>query len=157
MPEPRVSRSERYLRFSQRSMALVLCLVLTLGAVGLAMALRPEIGSRWMVQLGWMYPIAITIAFGVLQRTMLPGERWSPDAPEARVILHDEWRRANMDRALRGAFIVVLVVQVPLGLALAHLPTLRAVMAMAVATSVLGMATLLALFLFFGREAGDER
>jgi hypothetical protein len=156
MPEPRESRSERYLRFSQRSMVLVLCLVLTLGALGLAMALRPEVGSRWMVRAGWMLPIAIPLAFGVLQRT-LRGDRWRPDAPEARAILQDEWRRTNLDRALRVAFVVVLAAQVPLGLAVAHLPTVRAVMAMAVATSVLGMATFLALFLFFGREAGDER
>jgi hypothetical protein len=157
MPELQESRSERYLRFSQRSLVLALCLVLVIGTLALATALQPEIGSRWMVQAGWALPIAITIAIAVLQRTTLRGDRWRPDAPEAQAILQDEWRRTSMDRALRAAFIVVLVAQAPLGLSLAHLPALRAVMAMAVATSVLGITTLLALFLFFGREAGDER
>jgi hypothetical protein len=156
MPEPRESRSERYLRFSQRSLAILLGLVLTMGALGLAITLRPEIGSRWMVQAGWMLPTAMVLALGALQQTMLRGERWRADAPEVRAIREDEWRQANMNRALRAALGVVLVAQVPLGLSLGQLPAMRAVMAMAVATSVLGMATLLALFLFFGREAGVE-
>lgn len=155
MTDSAEARSERYVRFSQRSLLLVLVLVLALGALGLAAALRPELGARWMVQAGWMLPIAIVIAVGALQRTTLRGARWRPDAPEAQAVLRDEWRRASMDRALRVAFVVVLVAQVPLAVLLAPLPSLRAVLAMAVATSVLGLAAFLALFLFFGRERTD--
>jgi len=57
--------------------------------------------------------------------------------------------------AMRVAFIVVLIAQIPIGLLVAHLPSLRAVMAMAISTLTLGMATLIALFLFFSREEQD--
>lgn len=147
------SRTERYLRFSQGSLAVALGLVLAIGALGLAAVLRPETGARWMVQAGWMLPAAIVIAVGALRRATLRSDRWRPEAAEAQAVLRDEWRQASLDRALRWAFVVVLLAQVPLALGLARLPALRAVLAMAVATSVLGLATLLALFLWFGRAA----
>ncbi|HEU4699110.1 MAG TPA: hypothetical protein VFS40_08020 [Gemmatimonadales bacterium] len=153
MSAARESRSERYLRFSQGSLAIALCLVLGLGALGLALVLRPETGARWMGQAGWMLPCAVVIAVGALRRATLRGDRWHPASAEAQAVLQDEWRRASLDRALRWAFVVVLLAQVPLALGLARLPALRAVLAMAVATSVLGLATLLALFLCFARDA----
>lgn len=148
------SRAERYLRFSRRGMIVVLVLVLVLGASCLAMALRPESASPKMVQAGSILFLAITLSLGVLQRT-LRGARWNPDVPEVRAIMQDEWRRASMDRAIRIALTVVLIAQVPIGLALSHLPTLRAVMAMATVTTMLGMATLIAFFLYFDRETHD--
>ncbi len=69
--------------------------------------------------------------------------------------MDDEWRRMNLNRAMRFAFTGVLILQVPLGLTLAHLPALRAVMAMATATTTVGMATLISLFLYFDRETRD--
>lgn len=149
------SRAERYLRFTRGSMVLTLVVILVLGAWCLAMAFAADGGAPWGSRLGWILPIGMPIAFGILQRTTLRGERWDPKAPEARVILRDEWRRANMDRAMRVALIVVLVAQVPLGLAFTQIPTLRALMAMAAATTTLGMATVIACFLYFDRDARD--
>jgi uncharacterized membrane protein len=89
-----------------------------------------------------------------LQRT-LGDDRWDPRTAEVRAILEDEWRQRNMNRARRVAFAVVLVVQLPLGLLLAALPPLQAVMAMAAVTITVGLATLLALFLYFDRDTAD--
>lgn len=157
MRGPEETRAERYLRFSHGSMIASLVLVLALGGLCIAMAFRSDGGSWWMAQAGWVLVVAISVGLVVLQKTTLRGERWNPAAPEARAILQDEWRRTNMDRAMRAALVVVLVAQLPLGLLLARLPSLHAVMAMAASTATLGLATLIALFLFFSREKRDGR
>src|SRR3954469_25795278 len=76
MSETPPSRAERYFRFSQGSLVLALWLVLTLGALGLAVALDPESGARGMARAGWMLPVAIAIAAAGLSRSSLRGERW---------------------------------------------------------------------------------
>lgn len=149
------SRSEKYLRYSHRSMVVVLALMVTIGSVSLAMALQPDgVVARWMPRLSAIVPIAIVLVAGALAAT-LRGDRWDPNAPEARAIVQDEWRRLNMARAMRGAFVVVVAAQVPLALWLGTLPSPRAAMAIAITTMTLGVATLSALFLIFEREEGD--
>ena len=146
------SRSEKYLRFSRRSMTVILLLVVAVGGVSVAMAIRPG-SPRWPQAIVPLWIVAIALAVG-LQRT-LGRDRWDPRTPEVRAIVGDEWRRENMDRARRVAFAVVVGAQLPLGLVLASLPPIRAVMAMAAATITLGLATLLGLFLYFDRDAVD--
>jgi hypothetical protein len=145
-------RAEEYLRFSRRSMTVLLLLIIAVGGLCVAMAIRPW-APMWSQAMPALWIIGAAIALG-LQRT-LGGERWDPRAPEVRVIVEDEWRRSNMNRARRIAFAVVLGTQVPLGLLLARLPPLQAVMGMAAATITLGLATLIALFLYFDRDAPD--
>jgi hypothetical protein len=132
-------------------MTVLLLLVVAFGAVCVAMAFRPS--HTWPRAVVPLTFIMALIAIG-LQRT-LGGERWDPRLPEVRAIVEDEWRRSNMNRARHAAFAVVLVVQLPLGLVLAGLPSLQALMAMAAATITLGLATLLGLFLYFDRDAAD--
>lgn len=146
------TRSEKYLRFSRRSMVVTLLLVLAVGGVCVVMAIQ-SFAPVWSRATPALWIVAVVIIAG-LQRT-LGGDRWNPRAPEARAIVEDEWRRANMDRARRAAFATVLGAQVPLGLVLASLPSLQAVMAMAAATITLGLATLIALFLYFDRDEHD--
>lgn len=146
------TRSEKYLRFSRRSMVVTLLIVLAVGGVCVVMAIRP-FAPVWSRATPALWIVAVVLIAG-LQRT-LGGDRWNPRAPEARAIVEDEWRRANMDRARRVAFATVLGAQVPLGLVLASLPSLQAVMAMAAATITLGLATLIALFLYFDRDEHD--
>lgn len=155
MTEPTNTRSERYLRFSHQSMVVLLVLILAVGALCLAMAFRRDGGSWWMAQAGWVLSIGGAITLGVMQKVTLRGDRWDPATPEVQVIMHDEWRRTNMARAMRVAFVTILAAQIPIGLLVAHLPSLRAVMAMAIATLTLGLVTLIALFLFFSREERD--
>jgi hypothetical protein len=154
MKESDETRAERYLRFSQSGMIVTLVLVLALGGICIAMAFSPDGGAaRWMSRSGWLLAVAIAIAVVMLQTATLRGERWKPDAPEARAIAGDEWRQANMNRAMRAAFLILLVAQLPLALLLARLPSLRAVMAMAAATATLGLASFIALYLFLSRDA----
>lgn len=157
MNDSEETRAERYLRFSQGSMIVTLVLVLALGGICVGMALEPDVGSRWMARSGGMLAVAIAIAVVTLQPATLRRDRWNPDAPEARAILHDEWRRTNMDRAMRVAFVVVIGAQIPLALLLARLPSLRAVTAMAAATTTLGLATFIALYLLLSRQGRDGR
>lgn len=159
MRDSNETRAERYLRFSQSGLVVTLVLIVVLGGICIAMAFAPDAGARLMARSGWMLAVAIAIAVVMLQAATLRGERWRPDAPEALAIARDEWRRSNMDRAMRAAFLILLVAQLPLALLFARLPSLRAVMAMAAATATLGMVSFIALFLFLDRDAGeiDER
>lgn len=152
MTDPTEARAERYLRFSRRSTTVLLLLVIAIGGMCVAMAIRP-LTPAWSRAVPALWIVAVVLAAG-LQRT-LGGDRWDPRIPEVRAIVEDEWRQRNMDRARRVAFVVVFAAQLPLGLLLARLPSLQAVMAMAAATITLGMATLLALFLHFDRDAAD--
>lgn len=154
MASPTESRSEKYLRFSRRSMVVLLLLVLAVGGTCVAMAFLPPL-PRWPGATLPLWITAVVIVLGLRWTTR--GDRWDLEAPEARVIVEDEWRRSNMDRARRVAFVVVLGAQLPLGLLLSSLPSLRAVMAMAFATITIGLATLLALFLYLDRDTVDAR
>jgi hypothetical protein len=155
MTEASDSRAERYLRYSHRGMVVVLVLMVDIGCVWLAVAVNPDgVAARWLPRLSAALPIAITLIAGALLAT-LRGDRWDPNAPEARAIMQDEWRRSNMARAMRGAFVAVIATQVPLAMWLGTLPSPRGVMAMAIATMTLGMVTLSALFLFFERDGDD--
>jgi hypothetical protein len=83
---------------------------------------------------------------------LMRGRTWDPKGLEMKKIQQDEFRQMNLSRAQRASLITVLVLQIPLGLLFAHLPGMRAVMAMGAATITLAMALLIALFLFFDRE-----
>ena len=168
--EPRMTEPapdpELLLRLHRRSMVHILILIVAFGAFLIASALWPNATLlRWVEQAPWLIPMAI-ILFVVVQQTSLRKHRFTMDAPEFKAIIRDEWRRRSMDRATRGALIVVLVAQVPLGLLISYLPTaqlplgrllsdlptLRAVMGMAVSTITLGLAAQVGLFLFFDRK-----
>ncbi len=147
--------SEQLVRFSRRSMGTLLVIVLAFGAVTLAMTLWPEgATSRFMARASVYIPVAIAILFAAW-RGALRGRHWDPRSREAKAILNDELRQTGLNRASRAALIVVLVAQLPLALLfgiLAPMPALRTGLAMSEATITLGMATFIALFLFFDRE-----
>ena len=156
------SRSELFLRFTRRSMLIVLLLILSLGLMSLAMALRPEAEiSRFFERASWVIPIGIVIAVVALQ-TSQRKHHFTPGSAEVKAVMNDELRRTSLDRARFIAFLVVLIAQVPfallfsqtpLGLGLsADLPAYRAVMAMAVSTITLGMTVFIVSFLVLDRE-----
>ena len=146
------SRSERYLRFSRRSMTVLMLLVLAIGATAVALAVHPA-SPAWPRAMVPLWIIAVAIAVG-LQRT-LGGDRWDPRSPEARAIADDEFRRDNLNRARRVALVVVLSAQLPLGLLFAALPPQRSTLAMAASTITIGLTTLLAFFLYLDRDPAD--
>ena len=143
-------------RFSRRSMVTLLFVVALLGGTALALILSPAGAvGRSAERALWLIPLVMAIAFAAVQ-TSLKGRRWDPASPEVTAIMQDEWRRTNMDRAFRFSLIVVLAAQWPLGMligVMAGVPSIRTAMAMAAASITLGLMTLIALFLFFGRES----
>jgi uncharacterized membrane protein len=152
MSQPTDEHTELFLQFSQRKLTTLLLIVLAVGAVGLALMLTPT-GSVWRaVSRVSLVPVAVAIVL-IVQMT-LRGRRWSPDSPEVRMAMQDEWRRTNMNRASRLALVVVLLAQWPLALVLGftQIPAPRGAMAMAMASITIGLATQIALFLFFDRE-----
>ena len=146
--------TEQFLRFSRRSMSALLAIVIVLGGTAIALTLSPAGAvSRSAARGAWLIPVGIAIF--VAAQSSRRGRRWSPDSPEVRTVMQDEWRRTNMHRASRAALIVVLIAQWPLALTLgfaAQLPPPRAAGAMATSTLTLGLATLMAVFLFLDRE-----
>jgi hypothetical protein len=145
---------EHFARFSRRSMFALLAVVLLTGGTGIALAFSPQGAvARSVARGAWFIPVAITMFIAV--QCSMRGRRWSPDAPEVKAIMQDEWRRTNMDRAARLALIIVLLGQWPLALIvgfLFELPPPRTAMAMAASVTTLGLATMITLFLFFDRE-----
>jgi hypothetical protein len=149
-------RAERYLRYSHHGMVTIFVLVIAVGGAFLAVALNPDgMVARWMPRLALSAPIGIALIAGALQWT-LRGDRWEPGSAEARTVLDDEWRQIGLARAARWALGAVLVAQVPLALWLGALPAPRGVLAQAVATMTLGMATLVGLFLLFQRAGRND-
>lgn len=148
--------SEHLVRLGRRGMSALLVMVLVFGSAILAMTLWPDAaGSRWVEHAPWLFPITGIVLFMGLRMMLFKGHRWDPRSPAVRAILRDELRQSSLNRASRAALLVVLIAQVPLGLLfgmLAHVPIARATLAMANTTITLGMATFIALFLFFDRE-----
>lgn len=152
MTDPTTDRSELLLRYSRRSMFVSLLFILAMGSLAIALAISPDgAASRVVVGAPWLIPIAIVIVVGAMQAT-LRGNRWTPRSPEVQAIMSDEWRRSNIDRALRVAFVAVLIGQIPLALLFTVLPAQRALFAMAASTITLGLALVAGLFLVFDRE-----
>lgn len=135
-------------------MAILLVIILLLGATGIALTISPEGAvARSSARAAWFIPIAIAIIAGV--QTSFGRRRWDPKSEEVKLILEDEWRRTNMARATRAALVTVLVAQTPLAWTfgfLTQLPPPRLAFAMAISTITLGLATVLALFLIFDRD-----
>jgi hypothetical protein len=157
LPEPSKNRSSHdetdlLLRASRRALFIVLLMVLALGATVLGRALWPDsVLATWPARLPWLLPILVVV-MGVAGRLLMRGRTWDPKGLEMKKIQHDEFRQINLSRAQRAALIGTLVLQLPLGLLFAHLPAMRAVMAMGVTTITLAITILVALFLLFDRD-----
>ncbi len=147
------NQTESILRLARRNLFIVLLLILLLGGTLLSNVFQPDSPfSRWPSELPWLLPVGMVILF----TTSMARVRWDPQSPEVRAILSDEWRRLNLHRAMRIAFFIVLIAQVPQTFLFMQLPVLRALMGMATATITLAMSAFLALFLIFDRDTSHE-
>ena len=97
----------------------------------------------------WLLPLAIAALFLVFNAPLRRSFR--PTDPDVKAMLNDEFRQANLARAQRVAFVVVLVAQIPLATFVSGLNTVGAVTVMSVATITVAMAALIASFLYFDR------
>lgn len=152
------SRMERYIRFSHRGMVALLVLTLLTGGIFLIIALDPDgTVARGMPRIAGLIPVGIILVVAGLTAT-LRGDRWEPQAPEARAVLDDAWRQTNLARAARLTLALMILAQMPLGFLLRDLPAPRGVFAMAIATMTFGMALLVGTFLYFDHQqgGGDE-
>ncbi|HEY5611350.1 MAG TPA: hypothetical protein VIL97_09100 [Thermoanaerobaculia bacterium] len=146
-------RSELFLRFSRQRMIALLVVVVLLGASALALMISPT-REIWR-SASYAAIASVAIALIVVVALSLRRRQWSPTAREVTVVMQDEWRRTNMERASRAALITVLAVQYPFvmifGFAM-DLPAPRGAFAMAASTITLGLTTMIGLFLYFDRE-----
>lgn len=155
MTSPTPSRTDLYQAYSHRSMILILALALLVGGLTLVVFFDPDgVVAHGLPRAAVLVPIAIALSVAGLYAT-LRGQRWEPSAPDGRAVLEDEWRQQSLTRALRGAFGVVLAAQAPLAVCLAGRPGPESVVAMAIVTMCLGLATLSGLFLVFDRRGSD--
>ena len=147
------NQTDLILRLARRNLFILLIGLLLLCGTLLSNVFRPDAAfSRWPSTMPWLLPVAITIFVA----TSIGRGRLNPKSAEVRVVLGDEWRQVNLTRAMRFAFFVVLVAQVPQAFLFLRLPVLRAVMGMAVATITVAMITLITLFLIFDRDQSHE-
>lgn len=152
MTESTQSRTDIYLRFTRRGLVGVLFMIVIFGAIGLAGALQPHGAFAANTQrFSWVIPIAIAVLASSLI-TFQRRHRFTPDSPEVNAVMKDELRRANMDRARAAAFVIILLVQVPMALFLSRWPSFAALLAMAVATITIAMSSLIVFFLAFDRD-----
>lgn len=146
---------DRVLRWSRRSLVVVLVMLFIAAATLIAHALRPgSLLADWPSKAPWLIPTAAAIlatTSGLLTR----GHR-APAEEAKRVlrrVVEDEFRQTNLARAQRLALMVVVVAQAPLAaLALSGLTTAAAVTVMSVTTAMLGIGTVIVSFLVFDRE-----
>ena len=148
------NQTDLILRLARRNLYILLIGVLLICGTLLGNVFRPDAAfSRWPSTMPWLLPVAISIIFAA---TSMGRGRLNPKSPELQVVLGDEWREVNLTRAMRIAFFVVLIAQVPQAFLFLQLPVLRAVMGMAVATITVAMTTFITLFLIFDREQSHE-
>jgi hypothetical protein len=147
------NQTDLILRLARRNLFIVLIGLLLISATLLSNVFRPDAAfSRWPSTVPWLLPVAIVILFA----TSMGRGRLNPKSAELQAVLGDEWRQVNLMRAMRIAFFVVLIAQVPQAFLFLQLPVLRAVMGMAVATITVAMTTLITLFLIFDRDQSHE-
>ncbi len=145
-------RVEMFLRTSRRALGVLLLLVFILEATVIAIAFWPATWlAEWPTRFPLAFPFLVLLAFMALRLTR-DGRELRANAPEAKVVVNDEFRQANLLRAQRWAFILVLIAQVPLGLLFMRVSVTRAVLGMGGTTIALGMSAVILLFLFFDRE-----
>jgi hypothetical protein len=153
---PVEDQTELLLRASRQALFVVLVMVLVLGTTLLANAIWPGNAiAEWPARLPWLIPVS-AVAITLALRMQLRGRKWDPNAPEVKAIEQDEFRKANLDRARKASLIIVLIAQLPFAFAFLRLSTFHALMAMATSTITLGMASMIAFFLFFDRDQSNE-
>ncbi len=149
MVKDQQDRGEQALRQVRQGLWMVLGVLVLLAAFAALQAYDPGtvLAQRSARALPALLPVLIVVVFAWQQST----RRLSVKDAEMQAVLKDEFRRANLDRAFRAAFLVLLGVQVPLALLCRTLPSERAVWCMVAFSCFAGMVALLGSFLFYDR------
>ncbi len=153
MSNPEVKDSERYYRAYQRSMVLGLLFAVCLGGYNVA-----ELSGGGDAGLGGLLIAAGYLALLLIVLLVtLRGRLWHARGPGERTVLNDEWVRVNRGRAFEIAFWAMIVVQVPLMLFMAVVPSRpeKGIVGMGTMTIVVGLLAFFAAFLYHSRQPSD--
>jgi hypothetical protein len=152
MEKAPTDRTEMFLRYLRRLQYVVLAGMIPMLFYGILTAWDNEARfERYQFALLILCPIILTLGVLWLQLS-LKGNRYSLKDPDVKAIIKDEYRRLSFDRSLRVAFLVVMVVQIPLARLLSLRPSADSLYHMATFTFFIGFISLIAAFLVFERD-----
>ncbi len=152
MTQPEAHRTEFFLRYMKRLASICLAGLVPALCYGVLTAWDRE-GQHERLQLGILLlsPIILTLglAWVLFSRR---GVSITNDDPALQAVAKDEFRRLNAMRAFRVAFLIVMVVQLPLAWLLGLRPSPDSLAHMGTFTWFIGAIAFLSAFLFFDRD-----
>ena len=138
-------------RYSRWSLYFALALLLALGAYAVLIHAYPDSPAAAMAhRLAILLPVAMVIALAALRST-LHGVRAHPREAAMKAVLNDELRTQSLHRAYRNGLVAVLGVQPLLVFVLSSQTLPFPLLAMACATLLIGVATVLCSLLAYDR------
>ncbi len=138
-------------RYSRWSLYFALALLLALGAYAVLIHVYPDSAAAAMAhRLAILLPVPMVIALAALRST-LHGVRAHPREAAMKAVLNDELRTQSLNRAYRNGLVAVLVVQPLLVFVLSSQTLSFPLLAMACATLLIGVATVLCSLLAYDR------
>ncbi|MGZ3182156.1 MAG: hypothetical protein ACXU8N_06930 [Telluria sp.] len=139
--------TEQLVRRARRSLWFVLLVLLLLGAYAIALNFFPGSDAAHAAdRVAPLLPIVIVIGIAALS-----ARKGAADAQALRVLLADELRQYALQRAQRNGLFAVLVAQPLLVALFGTISPASPLVMMAVATTVIALATVLASVLFYDR------
>jgi hypothetical protein len=145
------TESDVLVTYSRRGLWVALTLLLALGAYALLINVSPNGEAAALAnRLFGMFPIAIVICLAAM-RSALKGVSSDPRSGAMKAMLNDELRQQSLRLSYRNGLAAVLLAQPLLALLLAWTPLAYPVALMASATTLLGVATVLASLLVYDR------
>jgi len=143
MTQPEAHRTEFFLRYMKRLASICLAGLVPALCYGVLTAWDRE-GQHERLQLG-----ILLLAWVLFSRR---GVSITNDDPALQAVAKDEFRRLNAMRAFRVAFLIVMVVQLPLAWLLGLRPSPDSLAHMGTFTWFIGAIAFLSAFLFFDRD-----
>jgi len=152
MLQPQAHRTEFFLRYLRRLAFICLAGLLPALSYGV-LTVWDRDGHLERLRFGLLLLSPILLTLG-LAWVMFSRKDISitNDDPDLQAIAKDEYRRLNAMRAVRVAFLTVMVVQFPLAWLVGLRPSVDGLSHMGSLTWFIGAVTFLAAFLFFDRD-----
>ena len=152
MTQPEAHRTEFFLRYTRRLASICLAGLLPVLFSGVLTAWDRG-GQHERLQLGLLLLSPIILSLGLAWVLISRrGVSITNDDPNLQAVAKDEFRRLNAMRAVRVAFLLVMVVQLPLAWLLGLHPSPDSLAHMGTFTWFIGAISFLAAFLFFDRD-----
>ncbi len=152
MKQPEANRTEFFLRYLRRLAFICLAGLLPALFYGV-LTVWDRDGRHERLQFGLLLlsPIILTLGLAWVMFSR-KGVAIPSDDPDFQAIAQDEFRRLNAMRAVRVAFVTVMVAQLPLAWLLGLRPSPDSLAHMGTFTWFIGFISFLSAFLFFDRD-----